>query len=206
MTHDDDTKPSGEVIVRECDHDFNIPGQPLFSDRIRMIEKSAYDTLKQAHEELLSYLPKVPTEPYEREMAQKILLLEHDNRAAESVCEFLRSEVDKLKRERDEAREMVREDLELLMKTALERDEAREESKAYKEKRDKLHYELGGLKHQLTAEKERSAKLALALERIAIKAAHQVSREEAADMACEFVIGAREALAAHDSGGGDDSK
>lgn len=45
------------------------------------IERSAYekackerDALKAAHEELLSYLPKVPTQPYEKEVAQKLTL------------------------------------------------------------------------------------------------------------------------------------
>ncbi len=35
----------------------------------------AYESLKAAYDELISYMPKVPTQPYEREMAQEIARL-----------------------------------------------------------------------------------------------------------------------------------
>lgn len=42
---------------------------------IHVIEKSHYDALKAKHEELLSYLPKVPTQTYEKDMAKEIIAL-----------------------------------------------------------------------------------------------------------------------------------
>lgn len=45
------------------------------NDFIHVIEKQAYDKLERENEELkeaLSYLPKVPTQPYEKELAQEI--------------------------------------------------------------------------------------------------------------------------------------
>lgn len=64
----------------------------LFTSRvtdevIHVIEYSAYAALKNKYEELLSYLPKVPTKPYEKELAkqnkimrealEKILMVTH---------------------------------------------------------------------------------------------------------------------------------
>ncbi len=80
----DDTKPAREfwiefggdpsddkeVYKRYC---AATPFKPAgFSEEvIHTIEFSAYQDLKQKYDELLSYLPKIPTEPHERVMVKK---------------------------------------------------------------------------------------------------------------------------------------
>ncbi len=59
-----------------------IPGE-----RIVVIEASAYESLKAAYDELVSYMPKVPTQSYEREMAQEIARLRVDLAIATEALE-----------------------------------------------------------------------------------------------------------------------
>ena len=61
-----------------------------------VIEHSAYQALEQKladlqlrHDELLSYLPKIPTQPYEKELAQKLAV-------AVEALELLKTRWDKL--------------------------------------------------------------------------------------------------------------
>jgi phage tail tape-measure protein len=46
--------------------------------------KDAYDALKAKYEELLSYLPKVPAQPYEKELAKQVVELQAKLEQAEA--------------------------------------------------------------------------------------------------------------------------
>lgn len=58
-------------------------------EQIHVIEYSAYEGLKNKHEELLSYLPKVPSSTYEKDLAIQVQSLRKKN-------ETLLSEANKL--------------------------------------------------------------------------------------------------------------
>jgi len=88
----DDKKPREFWIHREslADNDIDavysqcwVAKSPVDEDDCyNVIEKSAYDALAKENERLkenLSYLPKVPTQPYEKEMAKQIFNLQKEN-------------------------------------------------------------------------------------------------------------------------------
>ncbi len=52
-----------------------------------VIEKSAYDELKAKHEELISYIPKVPTHPYEKRLLEEISELKAENEKLRKALE-----------------------------------------------------------------------------------------------------------------------
>jgi len=50
----------------------DFPVHAVNQEKIHVIEYSAYEQLKQKHAELLSYMPKVPTQPYEKQLAVEL--------------------------------------------------------------------------------------------------------------------------------------
>jgi hypothetical protein len=69
---DDNGRPGFDGILRT-----KIEGpKVLIGEDIKVIEYSAYQKLQEELSELKSYLPKVPTEPYEKRMAREIAELQ----------------------------------------------------------------------------------------------------------------------------------
>lgn len=70
------SKPREWVIVIDHDNDedaaYEVGRISVVSKGIHVIEKSAYDDLKEKYDELLSYMPKLPTTNYEKDLAAKL--------------------------------------------------------------------------------------------------------------------------------------
>ncbi len=90
-----DLETKGLELYAECERLRNkydlqllVKREDKLKDEIEHLSQR-FNDLARKHEELLSYLPKVPTEPYERELARKLTIAQ---RALEEAAEFANSD------------------------------------------------------------------------------------------------------------------